>query len=212
MATWEKNAEELLNGPEASRIQAAKFDIPVIYSSDCDTWYHSAKISPCIFGPKNAPKTVVMFGDSALAQWFPAISEIFLRKPDWRVVVLTKSACPASQVSYYYARIKANYDVCDVWRQGAIDFIVQQRPDLVIMGSRHYPFSQEEWIAGTGTVLKHLAPISGSVAILSPTPDLGFDGPNCLSMKVNVPDWMPHHGRCETKTESTAQPEHSGDT
>ena len=206
MTAWERNAEELLIGPEASRIQAAKFDIPVIYSSDCDTWYHSTKVSPCIFGSKDAPKTVVMFGDSALAQWFPAISEIFLHKPDWRVIVLTKSACPASQVSYYYDRIKANYDVCDIWRKGAMDYIAQQRPALVIMGSTSYPFSQEEWIAGTGAVLKHLAPIAGSVAILSPTPYLGFDGPNCLSMKVNIPDWMPHRGRCETRLNPPPSP------
>lgn len=206
MTLWERNAEELLTGPEASKIQAAKFDMPVIYSSDCDTWYHSAKVSPCIFGSKNASKTVVMFGDSSLAQWFPAISEIFLRKPDWRVVVLTKSACPASQVSYYYARIKANYDICDIWRQGAIDFIVQQRPDLVIMGSASHPFSQEEWIAGTGAVLKRLTPTAGSIAILSPTPDLGFDGPNCLSMKVNVPDWMPHRSQCEARLNSPPSP------
>ena len=134
MTTWEKAAEELLNGPETARIQAARFDIPELYSSECDTWHHSAKVSPCIFGHGNASKTVVMIGDSALAQWFPAISDIFLRRTDWRVIVLTKSACPASQVSYYYDRIKANYDVCDAWRQGALDFIAQQRADLVIMG------------------------------------------------------------------------------
>ena len=207
MSLWEKSADGLLNGPETARIQAAKFDIPVIYSSDCDTWHHSTKVSPCIFGPKNAPKTVVMFGDSALAQWFPAVSEIFLRKAEWNVIVLTKSACPASQVSYYYDRIKANYDVCDVWRQGAIDFIVQQRPDLVVMGSgRNYAFSPEQWITGTGAVLKRLTPMAGSVVILSPTPNLGFDGPDCLSMKVNLPDWIPHHGRCETRLNPPPSP------
>jgi len=36
------------------------------------------------------------------------------------------------------------------------------------------------------------------VVIVSPTPDLGFDGPNCLSTESNVPHWMPHHGRCMT--------------
>lgn len=207
MSVWEKSAERLLHGPETSKILAAKFDIPVIYSSDCDAWHHSANVSPCIFGPKNAPKTVVMFGDSALAQWFPAVSEIFLREAKWNVIVLTKSACPASQVSYYYDRIKANYDVCDVWRQGAIDFIVEQRPDLVIMGSsRNYAFSAEQWIAGTGAVLKRLAPIAGSVVIVSPTPNLGFDGPDCLAMKINVPDWMPHRGRCETRLNPPSSP------
>ena len=206
MTTWEKAAEELLNGPETARIQAARFDIPELYSSECDTWHHSAKVSPCIFGHGNASKTVVMIGDSALAQWFPAISDIFLRRTDWRVIVLTKSACPASQVSYYYDRIKANYDICDAWRQGALEFIAQQRPDLVIMGSRNYPFTPEQWITGTETVLKRLTPVAGSVIIMSPTPDLGFDGPNCLTMKANVPTWMPHHGRCETRLDLPSSP------
>jgi hypothetical protein len=147
-----------------------------------------------------------MFGDSALAQWFPAISEIFLRKPGWRLVVLTKSACPASQVSYYYDRIKANYGVCDLWRQRALDYMVQLRPDLVIMGSRDYGFASEQWITGTRAVLKRLSATARSVVIVSPTPDLGFDGPNCLSTEVNLPHWMPHHGRCVTTLGAPTNP------
>lgn len=199
MLGWEKRVEEISTRPDIKMIQAAKFDIPEIYSSDCDTWYHSAKISPCTFGPKNAAKTVVVLGDSAMAQWFPAISGIFLQKSDWRIIVLTKSACPASEVSYYYDRIKANYDVCDTWRHDALDFIVRQHPDLVIMGSRNYPFTPDQWTMGTDTVLKRLTPNANSIVILSPAPDLGFDGPNCLMMEANVPNWMPHYGRCETK-------------
>ena len=206
MATWKQEAESLLSRPEQRTIQAARSDSPEIHSPSCDTWYHSAEVAACLRGPADASHTVVMFGDSALAQWYPAISEIFLRKPGWRLVVLTKSACPASQVSYYYDRIKANYDVCDLWRQRALDYLVQLRPDLVIMGSRDYGFASEQWITGTRAVLKRLSAAARSVVIVSPTPDLGFDGPNCLSAEVNLPHWMPHHGRCMTKLGAPANP------
>lgn len=206
MATWKQEAENLLNMPEQATIQAARSDLPEIHSPSCDTWYHSAEVEACLRGPAEASYTVVMFGDSALAQWFPAISEIFLRKPGWRLVVLTKSACPASRVSYYYDRIKANYDVCDLWRQRALDYMAQLRPDVVIMGSRNYGFSREKWITGTRAVLERLSPAARSVVIVSPTPDLGFDGPNCLSMDVNIPPWMPHHGSCLTKLGAPKNP------
>ncbi|MBL8421458.1 MAG: acyltransferase [Dechloromonas sp.] len=195
MATWKQEAENLLSRPEQATIQAARSDLPEVHSPSCDTWYHSAEVAACLRGPAEASYTAVMFGDSALAQWFPAISEIFLRKPGWRLVVLTKSACPASRVSYYYDRIKANYDVCDLWRQRALDYMVQLRPDVVIMGSRNYGFSREKWITGTRAVLERLSPSARLVVIVSPTPDLGFDGPNCLSMDVNIPPWMPHYGK-----------------
>lgn len=198
MATWSLEAENLMKGPEQAKIGVSRFDLPEINSQACDTWYHDAEVLPCVRGPAHAAHTVVMFGDSTLAQWFPAISKIFLHKQIWRIVVLTKSACPASQVSYYYSRIKSTYGMCDLWRQRAIDHIVQLQPDLIIMGSRDYGFSSEQWVTGTRAVLKRLSPATQSVFIISPTPDLGFDGPDCLSKEVNIPYWMPHRGRCET--------------
>jgi hypothetical protein len=142
-----------------------------------------------------------MFGDSVLAQWFPAVAQIYLRKPDWRMIVLTKSACPASQVSFYYERIKANYAVCDLWRERALSYMEQLRPDVVIMGSSQYGFSADQWITGTRAVLEHLSPASRSVFIMNPTPILGFDGPNCLSKEANLPHWSPQYGRCEARLE-----------
>lgn len=201
MWAWQSEANGLLKLPEQAKIQAAKFDIPHIYSLDCDTWYHSAELSACAYGPDDVKHTAVMFGDSVLAQWFPAISEIYLGKPGWRLIVLTKSACPASQVSFYYDRIKAMFEVCDLWRQRALSYIEQLRPEVVIMGSDQYGFSSNQWITGTRAVLDHLSRASRSVFIMSPTPALGFDGPNCLSREANLPHWSPQYGHCESKVE-----------
>jgi len=199
MWAWQREATGLLETPEMAKIQAAKFDIPNVYSLNCDTWHYSAALSACAYGPENASHTAVMFGDSVLVQWFPAISDIYLRKPDWRLIVLTKSACPASQVSFYYDRIKANYEICDLWRQRALGYIEQLRPEVLIMGSNDYGFSADLWIKGTRAVLDRLSPGSRSVFVMSPTPTLGFDGPSCLSTETNLPQWSPRYGRCETR-------------
>ncbi|MBE0625000.1 MAG: acyltransferase [Burkholderiales bacterium] len=204
MWTWQREAAAQLKMPELAKIQAAKFDLPNVYSLDCDTWHHSAELSACAYGPENASHTAIMFGDSVLVQWFPAISDIYLRKPGWRLIVLTKSACPASQVSFYYERIKATYEVCDLWRQRALGYIEQLRPEVLIMGSNDYGFSADQWITGTRAVLDRLSPATHTVFIMSPTPTLGFDGPNCLSTEANLPHWSPRYGRCETRLKSPA--------
>jgi hypothetical protein len=196
---WQKEAANLLRTPEQVEIQSVRFDLPDIYRSACDTWYRSAELSACAYGAENAEHTAVMFGDSILAQWFPAISDIYLRKPGWRLIVLTKGACPASQVSLHYDRIKANYEICDLWRERALGYMEQLRPDVVIMGSDRYGFSFDQWITGTRAVLDRLSPATHSVLIMSPTPDLGFNGPKCLSKEASLPHWSPQYGRCETK-------------
>jgi hypothetical protein len=101
-------------------------------------------------------------------------------------------------VSFYYERIKANYEVCDLWRQRALGYIEQLRPEVLIMGSNDYGFRADQWINGTRAVLDRLSPVTRSVFIMSPTPTLGFDGPNCLSTEANLPHWSPRYGRCET--------------
>ncbi len=201
MWAWQRQASDLLKMSEQAKIRAAKFDLPHIYSLRCDTWYRNAELSACVYGADDAKHTAVMLGDSVLAQWFPAISEIYLREPGWRLIVLTKSACPAAQVSFYYERIKANYAVCDLWRQRALSYIEQLHPDVIIMGSGQYSFSLNQWITGTRAVLDRVSPVTRSVFIMNPTPALGFDGPNCLSREANLPYWSPQHGACESKVE-----------
>lgn len=197
MGVWQNNVKQLLVSPGQLRIEMAAMDLPRLYRvPGCDTWYHSAKVEACVFGSRNAAHTVVMFGDSVLAQWFPAIAEIYLRQPGWRLVVLTKSACSASKVSYFYPRIKSMYTVCDIWRQRAVEVMQRLRPDVIFMGSTHYDFTAKQWISGTRSVLDRLSPAAHSVVILSATPELGFDGLRCLSMRAHWPKWLPIEKHC----------------
>lgn len=208
MGFWQYAVTKTLNTPAQARIQVAAFDLPVLYDfPGCDTWYHSAEARSCIFGPKEASHTLVLFGDSVLAQWFPAFAQIYFSRPNWRIVVLTKSSCPASEVSFYYARIKSRYTVCDEWRENALNEIVKLRPDVVVMGSTHYGFSRQQWVSGTRKVLDRLSPVSRSVVIMNPTPELGFNGLSCLAAQTNWPTWLPEVEHCESnlKPESKAR-------
>lgn len=162
----------------------AKGDISAIYygyPEGCDSWYSSAKVQPCVIGNNEAPKTLVLIGDSIGAMWVSMLPEIF-KSPKWRIVVLTKSACPIVDSDFYYERIKKIYTVCTEWREAAISYIQTLRPDLLVIGnSSTYPFNEEEWTNGTKTVLSQLTGVTEHIIIIAGIPSMSFDGPSCLS-------------------------------
>lgn len=113
---------------------AARVDFPPLYRHNCDSWYHNAKPTPCIFGPENAPKTVVLLGDSIGTQWFSLIPAIF-QAPTWRTLVHTKSSCPMVDEDFFYRRIGDVYTVCENWREAVLAELEILRPDLIVVGN-----------------------------------------------------------------------------
>lgn len=197
-SVWEDAARDLTQTPVQRQLQFAKLDIPDIYERGCDTWFHSADLSVCSYGSNDTKRTAVLFGDSVAAQWFDAIKKEYVESRGWKLVVLTKSSCPVEEVSFYYARIKSTYTVCDEWRKKAIRYINQLHPDVVIMGSSNYGFSQQQLRIGIEATLRSVSTSTGSVVVIAPTPHLGFDGPVCLSKNVNRPAWLSMQEPCVT--------------
>lgn len=173
----------------------SRSDIPVIYTMGCDSWYTSDHVTPCVFGNKNADKTVVVLGDSILAQWFSAFPAIFPGSA-WRVVVLTKSACPMVDKEIFYQRIGANYTVCSTWRNRVLDELDRLRPDVVIVGSNAaYEYEPQEWIEGSRRVLARISRSASRVHVIVGTPSLAFDGPECLARNIDDRGQVPN-GAC----------------
>jgi len=162
-------------------ISKARSDLPEIYSLGCDTWYSDAAVKPCITNDGNEQsKTVVFLGDSAGGQWLPAILDIY-KSPEWRVVILTKSACAIVDEDYYYERIGKEYKVCRQWRDEALASLSKYKPDTIIIGSSaNYTFSETQWIEGSQRIFNDLSKVSSNVIVLAPTPILSFNAPNCL--------------------------------
>ncbi|TGD74047.1 acyltransferase [Mangrovimicrobium sediminis] len=165
---------------QAQRIRLAEADLPVIYRQGCDTWYESADLTPCDYHTEGYSRTAVMLGDSMLAQWFSLFATLYA-PPEWRMVVLTKSACPMVDEDFFYERIGETYAVCSQWREAALEYLAEMRPDVIITGSGlNEAFSETQWIEGSRRVLEQLAAAAGQVILLPSTPKLTLHGPSCL--------------------------------
>ena len=168
----------------------AQSDAPIIYGMDCDEWYHSGRLTPCVFGPSDPSHTAVLVGDSIAAQWFPAVAALFVG-PDWRLIVLTKSACPMVDEPYFYARIGREYTECASWRAAALKEIERVHPDVVLMSSvAAYDFTAQQWIDGSAKVMQRLSAAAGKVYVLRSTPRMPFNGPDCLAEHLERPAWL----------------------
>lgn len=194
---WHAGAMARMETPEQLRFEAAHFDAPVIYRTDldCDDWYRSANVRICAFGQANAAHTAVAIGDSVALQWFPAYARIF-GKPGWRLLVITKSSCPMVDEPMFYARIGREYTECARWRAAALRDIAALKPDVIVLGSTLYGFSQAQWITGTRHILSELAPAARHVYLMRATPRLPFDGPSCLAPRSALYRVLAGSSRC----------------
>jgi hypothetical protein len=177
--------ENVYGEPQVSALNVdynPRRDLPAIYNSDleCDSYYRSAELVPCIEGSKDAKRTAVLFGDSVGAQWVSLLDEVYVPR-DWNVAVLTKSACAIVDQEYYYAPVGGTYDVCADWRDAAIAYLVETKPEVVFIGSSaHHEFSAAQWTNGVVRVLEKLSDAAKQVVIIPGTPELSFDGPTCI--------------------------------
>ena len=192
---WSRQAERALHSPQLQRYAAARGDAPIIYAMGCDEWYHSANVRICSFGDESAEHTAILIGDSHAGQWFPAVREA-LRKPGWRLLVVTKSSCPMVDEPFFYARIGREYTECSQWRDAAIARVRAMKPDLVIFGSADAGFTRQQWTAGTIRILERLSPASGRIFLLADTPSLPFNGPDCLMRHALRPAWLRRFDSC----------------
>ena len=104
----------------------------------CDNSFTDAEVHPCTYGPTTAATTIVMFGDSHAAQWFPAVDGA-AQSRGWRIVNLSKATCPPIALPIYSPVLHRQFHECDSWRSAALARIEQERPSVVIIDvTRHY--------------------------------------------------------------------------
>jgi peptidoglycan/LPS O-acetylase OafA/YrhL len=182
--------------------------LPSIYSLGCDSWYSSPKLKPCTFNDNDFNKTVVLVGDSILAQWFVAIESI-VSNTKWRLIVFTKSACPMIDEDFFYDRIGKTYDVCRVWRNNFIKELENLKPEMIILGnSSNYPFTDSQWHDGSQRVFSKLQTLTNEILIIPGTPALSYDGPSCLMRGINK-DSTNHDSKVMNKCPAEKVSEHS---
>ena len=71
---------------------------PIIVRNGCHLSRTGLRSKPCVYGDTTSTTTVVLFGDSHAAYWFPAL-DLISQEQHWRLVDLTKDGCPVAEVN-----------------------------------------------------------------------------------------------------------------
>ncbi len=107
---------------------AAKKDNPRVYLEKCHQGPKTSKVIQCSYGKvEGATRTIALVGGSHSAHWFPAL-EALAHEYGWRLVNITKSACPFEINSAYTAE-------CREWNEHVIEELVKWKPDAVFTTS-----------------------------------------------------------------------------
>jgi hypothetical protein len=168
----------------------------VIYSDGCHLDVPTTAIPTCVFGDSASPVTVVLFGDSHAAQWFPALERLATQN-QWRLETITKSACTPATVTVWNAIVNRSYAECDQWRRAALARIAAEKPALVVVStSRVYQLivggqavsaasRPDLWTKGLTTTMRALAGSAANVVLMGDTPRSVADPVACLSQHLN---------------------------
>lgn len=178
----------VLPGNVRPSLAQVRDDVPSVYGDGCHADFAVVSVRECVFGDPGSQFTVVLFGDSHAAQWFSAVREV-ADGQGWRLVNLTKKGCPVADVSVFLKALGRQYDECDRWRESALSWIEQTRPDLVVLSQHRYTLSgrsaggdpDARWREGFAAALGRVAAASASVVVLSDSPTPAFDVPSCVS-------------------------------
>ncbi len=161
---------------------------PKVYLDDCHVNNGEVLSGDCTYGDKSSSKTIVLYGDSHAAQWFPALEKL-ANENGLKLISLTKSACPAPEVKKVQIGAYKNRD-CFKWRENSIKRMQQIKPAAIILsGFQHFdvpdsfPSRQSWWADGQKLAYAHLVGASSKLIYISDTPHPKRDIPNCLAAK-----------------------------
>ena len=161
---------------------------PGVYGDGCHVNYGETKSGYCTYGDKESSNTIVLYGDSHAAQWFPTL-ERMAKERGFKLVSLTKSACPAVDAKRPdQGAFKMVH--CTKWRENSIKRIAEIQPLAVITSSFQYftpansSISRAQWWnEGQRKLLKGLKGSTNNLIYISDTPRPLRDIPNCLASR-----------------------------
>ncbi|MFZ4108218.1 MAG: acyltransferase family protein [Candidatus Planktophila sp.] len=161
---------------------------PAVYGDGCHVNYGETKSGLCTYGVKNSSTTIVLYGDSHAAQWFPALEKLALKR-GFTLISLTKSACPSVDAPRPDQGAFKNIH-CEKWRENSIKRIQKIHPAAVIVSSfqyftppHGYPDRAQWWSDGQQKLLHDLNGASDNLIYLSDTPHPVRDIPSCLASR-----------------------------
>jgi hypothetical protein len=166
-------------------LRAVGGDRAVVYADDCVAVGRVSQLNACHYGVEGSAFTIILYGDSHAAQWFPAVEEI-ADAYQAELIVMIKGGCPTAAVSIPTATLART---CPIWRDQAVSLIAAEQPDLLLVSaSAGYPNDDEEWASGFDATMRRIVPNAGHVAVIGDTPESSHEPTDCLSRNVRSAD------------------------
>jgi peptidoglycan/LPS O-acetylase OafA/YrhL len=170
--------------------ETAARNLPRPYAVGCHLSYLETKSPSCAFGDTASSATIVLFGDSHAAQWFPALERIAIDR-HWKLVSLTKSACPVVSTHIYDPRMLREYTECWEWRERTIKRIIAMHPEVVVLSSYSTFYlkmgvTPPEWEHGLQSTLTQFNSAGVRTMLIHDPPGPTDDVTVCLARA----DWM----------------------
>ncbi|MER5554600.1 acyltransferase family protein [Streptomyces sp. NPDC002793] len=169
----------------ATPLPTVKSARSAVYRDGCHVNFAATRTRPCVYGDPTSSRTVVLFGDSHAAQWFPALHRVATAR-GWKVASFTKASCKVADLTVVNGR--KPYTACDTWRADAVARIRSLRPDLVLAsssdaGSPARPGADplQQWITGFESTFRDLGASGARVAALLDTPWPKGDPVDCAA-------------------------------
>lgn len=175
----------------------ARKDLPRSYADGCHLDFASVDPPACVYGSVDSTETVLLLGDSHAAQWLPALERLALER-DWRLVAVTKSACPSVDLTVWNGPLKRGYRECDRFLEHMLDRVAEEDPSIVLVasaplyeiaeGETRSPVadSLDQWGDGLERLLTSVVDRTGHVVLLADTPRLSYDPLECLASRADI--------------------------
>ena len=167
-------------------LEDATLDEPTLYEDGCVVERDSTEMpDDCWYGDPEGEKTVVLFGDSHAAQWFPALNQS-AEASGWRLLALTKANCSVAEVAEFDEKLGREYTECEDWKEQAFDEIDEIGADAVVATSRDRKEviaddPDQAWIDGWTSTVDRLEKSTDQVFYMADNTEFDFDVPGCLA-------------------------------
>ncbi len=181
---------EIKNSSQFQAFARIVNDQPALYRQGCRADFTESTPIECVFGETQKPSaTLVLFGDSHAAQWFPPLVQIS-NKRRWQLITFIKSSCPAMNLPSYNAALGREETECGIWRNRVLNEISKIKPTAVVVGSfskyvqpkrPDLDLTSNQWESGTYQTLSRLSFVAKEVIVMRDTPVIGINVPFALA-------------------------------